>query len=237
MDTLAFVCAMPMELRPLAKRLGLRKEHAVRSGTLGSRAVVAVATGMGTDLATEGTERLLEAFPVDRVLVFGITGAVDDEIPIGAVVRPRLVVDGETGREHHPEQLGEETAHGTMWTTNFVTPPTELPAMVQNGVICLDMETAAIAECCERQGIPWSVHRAISDRATDGSVDEEIFHLSDQDGTPNSRNVIRYVLRHPHRIPRLARMAKGAKLATERAAEAAIAAARTLDRTQPSAEP
>lgn len=228
MDTLAFICAMPMELRPLAKQLGLRTDGGVHSGALDARPVVAIATGMGTDLATRSTSRLLDSVNVDRVLVFGITGAVDDETPIGAMVNPELVVNSETGREHRPEPLGQDTPRGTMWTTNVITPAHELPALRARGVVCLDMETAAIAEVCERRGIPWSVHRAISDRATDGSVDDEVFHLSHQDGTPNPRAIARYFLRHPQRIPRMAKMAKGAKLATERAADAAVAAARSL---------
>lgn len=230
MGTLAFICAMPMELRPLTRRLGLQKTDIggvnVRSGVLGDHTVVAIATGMGTILASQSTERLLEAVTPGRVLVFGITGAVDDEIPIGAIVHPELVVDSETGREHRPEQLGDEAAHGVMWTTNVITPPEELPALRARGVICLDMETAAIAECCARREIPWSVHRAISDRATDGTLDDEVFHLSNQDGTPNPRAVARYLVRHPQRIPQMATLAKGAKLATQRAAEAAITAAR-----------
>jgi nucleoside phosphorylase len=36
------------------------------------------------------------------------------------------------------------------------------------------METAAVAEVCEERGVPWSVVRAISDRASDGSVDAEV---------------------------------------------------------------
>ena len=230
MAALALVCAMPMELRPLVKRLGLQKaEHGgvpVRTGTLDDRPVVALATGMGTTLAAQATDRLLDAVAVDRVLVFGITGAVDDEIAIGALVHPAQVVDGASGRTHRPEALGGEPLQGTMWTTDVITPPGELPALRAQGVICLDMETAAIAECCERRALPWSVHRAISDRATDGSVDDEVFQLSNQDGTPNPRAVARYFLRHPQKLPGMLRMAKGAKLATERSAEAVIAAAR-----------
>ena len=33
--------------------------------------------------------------------------------------------------------------------------------------------------------MPWSVFRAVSDRATDGSVDDEVFRLSRPDGTPD----------------------------------------------------
>ena len=53
--------------------------------------------------------------------------------------------------------------------------------------------------------MPWTVFRAISDRATDGSVDDEVFHLSHQDGTPDPRAVARYLVRHPGRIPGLVR--------------------------------
>jgi len=230
--TIALICAMPMELKPLSKRLGLQKTEVggvpVRSGSLDGHEVVAIATGMGTALATKATERLLGAVTADRVLVFGITGAVDDEIEIGAMVHPELVVNSETGAEYRPEQLTGTPAHGTMWTTNVITPADELPALRAKGVISLDMETAAIAECCERRGIPWSVHRAISDRATDGSVTDEVFKLANQDGTPNPRAIARYFIRRPHRIPAMAKMAKGGRLATERAADAVIAAAGQL---------
>jgi adenosylhomocysteine nucleosidase len=230
--TIALICAMPMELKPLTRRLRLQKTEVagvtVRSGFLGTREVVAIATGMGTALATEATERLLEAVTPEHVLVFGITGAVDDEIEIGAMVHPELVVNSETGAEYRPVQLTDAPARGTMWTTNVITPADELPALRAKGVVSLDMETAAIAECCERRGIPWSVHRAISDRATDGSVTEEIFKLANQDGTPNPRAIARYFVRHPHHIPVMAKMAKGGRLATERATDAVVEAAGQL---------
>lgn len=229
---LAFVCAMPMELRPLAKRLGLHKQVqeglTVRAGALEGRPVIAIATGMGTERGGQRTDELLDAVDVERVLVFGITGAVDDETPIGTVVHPERVVDAGTGREHRPDPIDDALPRGAMWTTDVITPASQLPALRARGVVCLDMETAAMAAVCERHGIPWSVHRAISDRATDGSVDDEVFHLSRQDGTPDPAAVARFLLRHPQRLPGLARMAKGARLATERSADAAIAAARRL---------
>ena len=228
---IAFVCAMPMELRPLTKRLGLTKATLgggpARTGALDGRDVVAVVTGMGTQLATAGIERLLEAVTPVQVLVVGITGAVDDETPIGALVLPERVIDHASGREHAHVLLGPGQVQGAMWTTDVITTADELPALRERGVVSLDMETAAIAHACETGGVPWSVFRAISDRATDGSVDDAVFHLSRQDGTPDPKAVLRYLLRHPNRIPQLARMGKGAKLATERAADAAIAAVRS----------
>lgn len=224
----AFICAMPMELKPLAKRLKLERRKVdgveLHAGTLDGRDVVATVTGMGTALATRETERLLGAITPERVVVFGITGAVENETPIGALMLPEVVVNSETGEEFRPEPLGDGTPSGVMWTTNVITPAHELATLRERGVVALDMETAAIAKCCEARGIPWSVFRVISDRASDGSVIEDVFKLSNQDGTPNIGRVIRYVLRHPHHIPRLATLAKGANLATQRAADAAIAA-------------
>jgi adenosylhomocysteine nucleosidase len=226
---LAFICAMPMELKPLVKKLALRKHRVggveLHSGMLGGRHVVAGVTGMGTKLATAATERLLDAVVVERVIVFGITGAVENETPIGTLILPEVVVDSATGSEHRPEALGGGTPHGKMWTTDVLNTDLDVVAgLREQGVVSLDMETAAIAQSCERRGIPWSVFRVISDRATDGSVDEEVFKLSNQDGTPNPRAIIRYFLKHPQRIPRMMQLAKGATLATKTAADAAIRA-------------
>ncbi len=71
----AFICAMPMELRPLARKLSLHRTQiggvSVSSGTLDGREVVAIVTGMGPKLASEATNRLLDAVSVDRVIVVG----------------------------------------------------------------------------------------------------------------------------------------------------------------------
>ncbi|HTD49991.1 MAG TPA: hypothetical protein VK771_05290, partial [Acidimicrobiia bacterium] len=133
--------------------------------------------------------------------------------------------NSETGREFRPAPLVDATPAGKMWTTNgLTTQSSDLAALRAQGVISLDMETAAIAELCEKRDIPWSVFRVISDRASDGTVDEEVFHLSNQDGTPNPDAIERYIAEHPERVPLLAKMADDANLATNTAVQAAIAA-------------
>ncbi len=233
-NPVAFVVAMPMELAPLVRTLSLEKRSDGGQerwvGRLGRRPVVAIVTGMGTALATAGVERLLDDIEVERVVVVGITGAIHDETPIGTVIRPTVVIDGVTGTGYRPEPLGAVEPAGAMWTSDsLLTDPGTLARLRGDGVVSLDMETAAVAAVCVGRGIPWTVIRAISDRATDGSVDEEVFRLSNQDGTPNPKAVAAFVLRHPGRIPAMARMAKGARLATERAVEAAVAAVSGLD--------
>jgi adenosylhomocysteine nucleosidase len=226
---IAFICAMPMELSPLVKKLDLHKTEIdgveVHRGTLDGRKVVAIVTGMGTKLASEAIERLLDATPVDRVLVVGVAGALDNETPIGTLILPEVVVYSATSAEYRPEPLGGGTPNGKMRTGDELeVDPQVMTELRAGGVVALEMETAVIAESCERRGIPWSVFRAISDRP-DSHVDEEVFRLSNQDGTPNPKAVAAYFAKHPQRIPRMARLAKGAKLATQTAADAAIRAA------------
>jgi nucleoside phosphorylase len=224
---IAFVCAMPMEVSPIVRRLSLKKQRVgevdVHRGSLGQRDVVAIVTGMGTRLATDATTRLLDTVAVDHVVVVGITGAVENVTPIGTLVLPEVVVHSGAGTEHRPHPLGTGTPQGKMWTADeLVTDLDEIARLRAEGVVALDMETAAVATVCEARGIPWSVFRVISDRATDGTVDEEVFGLSNQDGTPNPRAVARYFARHPARLVRMARLARGARLATRTAADAAI---------------
>jgi nucleoside phosphorylase len=226
---IAFICAMPMEIKPLVEKLSLEQrqigDFTVRTGTLQGRPVVATVTGMGTKLATEGTTRLLDAVPAERVVVVGITGAVDDVTPIGTMILPEVVVDSATGVEHRPSPLGKGTPRGRMWTGDkLLTDLAVISRLRAEGVVSLDMETAAIARVCEARGIPWSVFRVISDRATDGMITEEVFQLSHMDGTPNKQAIARYFVKHPASLPRMARMAKNAKLAAETAADAAIRA-------------
>jgi adenosylhomocysteine nucleosidase len=220
---------MPMELRPLQRRLSLQKTRVegvtLYTGRLGEREVVAIVTGMGTALARRGVERLLGAVEVERVVVVGITGAVDNVTPIGTLVVPEAVVDSATGVEHRPEPLGGAVPHGKMWTGDTLITQLDVIADLRSrGVVSLDMETAIIGEVCERRGVAWSVFRVISDRATDGSINEEVFHLSHQDGKPDTKAVVRYFLRHPFRIPRMLRLARGANMGAARAAEEAIRA-------------
>ena len=234
----AFVCAMPLEFIPLKRKLSLEKtvigSLKVYAGSLDDRPVVAIVTGIGSVLAAERVERLIEAIDVEHVVVVGVTGAVDNETPIGTLVLPAVVVNGATGAEYRPNRLGGGNPKGKMWTSDeLITDHDVIVRMRASGVISLDMETAAIAETCERRNIPWSVFRAISDRATDLSLDDEVFHLINRDGTYNVKRIGTFFVKHPGRLPALARMAKDAKLAAENAAAAAVNAVSQSSRPSP----
>jgi adenosylhomocysteine nucleosidase len=215
-----------MELRPLRRRLRLHKTGLGYAGRIGERPVVAVVSGMGTSLARAATVRLLDAVDVEWVIVVGIAGAIDNQTPIGTLVLPQLVVNGADGSELRPAPLRAglgNMARGKLWTSDeLLLDPALHVDLRADGVLALDMETAAVAKVCDERGVPWSVVRAISDRAGDGSVDAEIVGLSHPNGRPNFSAVIRYLVRHPGALPRLLHLANGANLAARRAADAAI---------------
>lgn len=235
-QAVGFLFAMPVEAKPLVKRLGLRKEPGTDGlrrfvGALDSTPVVAVVSGMGTELAARATTQLLDdpEHDITRVVVVGITGGVEDETPIGTLIRPEIVIDSASLIELRPAQIGEDLPlpRGALWTTDAMTSPQEVAELHERGIVGLDMETAAVGRVCDERGVPWSVFRVISDQPGD-EVDDEVFGLSNLDGTPNLGNIASYVLRHPNRVPRLAKMGQNVKLATEKAVEVAVAAVASL---------
>jgi len=228
MTRVGLLAPMRQELAPLVRKLSLRRadaDGALYLGTAGRVEVVATTTGIGTRAASRASEQLLDATKLDHVMVVGIAGGVDAEQPIGALIAPELVVDGVTGREYRPVQLGATPPHGRLLTWDrLVTRLDEAAQLKQSGVVGLDMETAAVAAVCERRGCPWSVYRAISDRVTDETTDPAVLALAGPDGSGDPWAVARYLLARPWRIVRLARLARGTLRAANAAADAAIAA-------------
>jgi adenosylhomocysteine nucleosidase len=222
---IAFVCAMPMELQALRRLVRLRKTRLGYAGRIGDHQVVGTVTGIGIASARAATIRLLDAVDVEWVIVVGIAGAIGNQIPIGTLVLPQLVVNGADGSAYRPTPLRVGTPYGKLWTTDeLLLDPVRHADLRVDGVVALDMETAAVAKVCDERGVAWSVVRAISDRASDGTVDTEILGLMHPDGRRNFPAAARYLVRHPGALPRLLELAGGAKLASRRAAEAAIKA-------------
>jgi adenosylhomocysteine nucleosidase len=221
----AVLTPMRQELAPLVRPLGLRGDGALLAGALGRLEVLAAVTGIGTRAAARTAERVLGTGGVDHLIVVGIAGGIGRSVAIGDLVVPELVLDRTTGAGHRPALLGEVAPRGRLLTSDgLLADPREAARLELEGVIAVDMETAAIAAICEQRGCPWSVFRGISDRADDGSVDEGILELAGTDGRGSPLAVARFVLARPWRVPQLARLARGLHAATRVAARAAVRA-------------
>ena len=221
----AIMAPMRQELAPIVTAFALTKSTAdgpVRySGTVGTTEVVAATTGIGTAGARRATEAVLDATAVDHVMVVGIAGGVGPTVRIGALVYPEVVVDKSTGTEYRPAHLGDPQVRGRLVTSDdFLIEPGAVEQMTAAGVVALDMETSAVAAVCESRGCAWSVIRAISDMATD-HPDDAVLALAKPDGSPNGPAIAKFLLTKPWRIPQLAKLQQGAKLAAMNAAQAA----------------
>jgi nucleoside phosphorylase len=224
---------MPSELRPLIRLLSLKPP---RSGdrrllrcTLGSLEVVATTTGIGTRAASEAAERLLASTPIQHVIVVGIAGGIGPGIRLGDLVVPEVVIDRSSGVEYRPSTIGDTVPQGILATSDEVLiDPAEAARLESQGVLAVDMETAAIASVCERRRCRWSVFRAISDLVGDGLIDQDMLALAGPDGEPHLPALMRFVLTKPTRLPDLARLGRGLSLAANAAASAAVRAVRTM---------
>jgi len=220
---------MPSELRPLVAPLGLRRSRegglALHRGSLAGTEVVAALAGVGLRAAAARAERLIDAVAPERLVVVGIAGGIGPSMAVGDLVVPEQVERLATGRRFRPAPFGEHPPRGVLASSDaLLESPVDAARLGERGIVAIDMETAAVAEACERRGCPWSVFRAVSDRADDGSTDAAVLGLIDAEGRPIPAAVARFLVRRPQRIPQLVRLARGSRAATRAAAGAAIAA-------------
>ena len=220
---------MPSELRPVVKAFGLEKgrsgELEGHVGTAGAHDVVATTTGIGIDLATQAANRMIDKGEVDHVVVVGIAGGLGPTAPVGALIIPEAVEDWPDGTPHQPAPLGRLTAKGIIVSSDeYGYDPEVITAMLDRGVVAVDMETVAVAKVCVERGVPWSAVRAISDPAEGPTVDPAVLTLVKPDGTPDMGKSLRYMLSHPRRIPGLLAMGRDATAAAKLAAQTAARA-------------
>jgi adenosylhomocysteine nucleosidase len=220
---------MPSELRPVVKAFGLRPGRSGdldgHVGTVGAAEVVATTTGIGLERGAAATRRLLDGTDIDHVVVVGIAGGIGPSVGIADVVVPEVVTGWPDRAGHQPAPLGGLEPRGEIVSSDeYGYPPETIAAFIDSGVVAVDMETVAVAGLCAERGVPWSTVRAISDRADDDTVDEAVLDLAKPDGSPDVGASVRYLLRHPGRLPRLARLARDATAAASAAARTAARA-------------
>jgi adenosylhomocysteine nucleosidase len=219
MKRVALLAPMTHELAPLVARLGLRRDGAWHRGAAGGVEVAATLIGIGPRLAHEGTERVLAGGGFDRVVVVGIAGGVGAS-RIGDLVVPERVVDLASGASFVHRPLGDAPARGTLVTAEgLLTDPAFFAGLAAEGVLAIDMETAAVAAACEAHGLPWSAIRAISDIAGDPVIDPAVFGLAGADGRTSPARFLRFALAKPRRLLALPRLARGMHLAMRTATE------------------
>jgi adenosylhomocysteine nucleosidase len=228
---------MRIELDPLVRLFDLRADDdrdRVYRGAVGDVAVTAALTDIGMGPAKKAARRALDE-EADCVVVCGVAGGVGDSVDIAELIVPETVIDRSTGRGYRPmppaagSPAGASAPRGSISCgDDLITDPDVLGAMASQGIVAVDMETAAVAAVCHDAGIPWTVFRSISDHAAAGLVDEALFAMTGPDGRSDPAAIARYLDEDPSRRDRLARLASDTARATEVAAAATLAFCRSL---------
>lgn len=222
---------MKVELQPIVDQLALEDEGDGTSyrGRSGDVEVVAMLTNIGMAAGAEAARRVLER-DVDWVMVVGVAGGVDHQgITIGDVVVPESVFDRATGRTFRPTPVGDIAPRGIVSCgDDLITDPETIGKMEKDGVVAVEMESAAVAPVCEDAGVPWSVFRGISDFADAGLVDAALFAMTNADGSADPDAMKRYLAENPERAKVLVQLGHDTTLAVNAAAAAAIRACAAL---------
>ena len=128
---------------------------------------------MGPALARQAATKALSAGAIDHVMVVGIAGGLDPELPVGSLFVPSRVQLYPDGPEYATHPLPSRQADGGLMTTDGLFEDEDVwRPILQRGFGAVDMEAAGVAEVCEAAGVPWSIYRGISDRPDEHIVDQ-----------------------------------------------------------------
>lgn len=223
----AILAPMRPELKAVVKAGGLTRTSNgtvfSHQGSIGDWSVSAGIIGMGPVMAREATERMLATGPFDHVMVVGIAGGLDPTLPVGSLIVPSRVRLHPDGPVHTTRPLPSRVPDGGLMTTIGLFSDDEIwQPILASGYGAVDMEASGVGDACESANVDWSVYRGISDRPDEHIVDQGVFALSKEDGSPDFMAVAKYVARDPRRVKALAHLNRCMGVAAKVAAEAAF---------------
>jgi nucleoside phosphorylase len=230
---------MPLEMHAIVTAFGLTRggegKGAPWTGRLGDSDVTAVHIGMGPPLTRVATARLFEASDaghrsVDHVMIAGICGGLDPDLPVGTLVNPQTIIDHTSGATYRHTPPGDALQAGVLVTTEGATLDHALSQRFrEQGCLGVDMESSAVAEVCLAHGCPWSVYRCIGDRFFDGLLDARIVALTNADGSGKMDEIAQLIAAEPELATNLEQLSRDSTWAARLAAEAAVRGCLALD--------
>ena len=230
---------MPLEMHAIVTAFGLSPvgdpKREPWTGILGDSHVTAIHIGMGPPLTRVATSRLFDeatiaSAPVEHVMIAGICGGLDPDLPVGTLLNPEVVKYHTSGATYRHTPPGDVPQAGVLITSEGVNLDAELSARFRvEGCLGVDMESSAVAEVCEARGCAWSVYRCIGDRHFDGLLDQRLLALTNPDGSGDTVAIQRLIADEPELAAKLERLSQDTTRAARLAAEAAVRGCLALD--------
>jgi adenosylhomocysteine nucleosidase len=192
-------------LQPAARTAGGAAVHTLPDGTL------LVISGMGYEAAAQAALALVAA-GASGLLSFGLAGALDPALQVGAVLLPQAVTDG-AGRVHRTcdpwrERLAARQGAGTdthrltmdgallSLPQPLATTRSKSQARARTGAVAVDMESFAIAQIAHQHGVRFAVARVVVDTAAD-SLPQAVIQATGPRGEVNYPRLLSGLLRRP----------------------------------------
>lgn len=193
--------------------LGIVTGMASEARIFGSDALT-VSAGGDPHATRDGIANLI-ARGADRLVSFGIAGALDPALEPGDLVIGGAVCTTDGGRYPVDQKwLTHLVTHLTEARVADVAGSTEIAATAaakamlhrDSGAACVDQESHWVAEAAHADRLPFIVVRAIADRAADTLPPAVLVGL-DTRGNPRTGAVLGALLRDPTQLPGLIRVA------------------------------
>lgn len=185
------------------------------SGTLDGRRVLLVATGDGAQNARRGIALLFDRFPVDRMVVLGVCGALTGGLAPETLVVARSVRCLEGSPVWSDPRASALASDLDVAGADLVTCPRLLSTPEEKrdvvtrtalaGAAVADQETAFYVAAAERASIPWSAVRAVSD-ALDDSLPALLTCCVGESGALSRWQVAAKLALRPAALPALLRL-------------------------------
>jgi len=212
------VAALPEEIRPLQQRL--QRTRRIRlgkgkglQGVLGTRGIVTMATGDGSERARHGLMDLLTYVELEAVFAIGIAGGLSADLEVGDVVVASQVMNG-TGEVPSPDRHWlakalaiEGVTNGSVYShSEIAIDPVGKQRLWQltgsKAAQVVDLESASYARAAAAQQVPFLAMRAVSDSSEEAlPLDFNRFRKSD--GSSDRVGVSWHAMRHPSIVPEL----------------------------------
>lgn len=237
-NTILLIAAIAEELMATVHQLGLKKEGEVYTGQLGTKHIIAALIGPGATNAKTATNRLVDQFTPDAVILFGLAGGLDPRFPEGTVLPITWVID-ERGWAIHldhdvesnidspyaqatvklSDERQRQTTEQSLVTLDRLADTVATKRQLFEHYRCsaADMETFHVAHSLAQKGIPLVILRAIGDPA-DMALPAATINWIKPDGHTNVLAVLRHLLIHPWRTFTLIRLGKNTRLAAQQLA-------------------
>lgn len=161
MCKVAIVAALEREVRPLVRQWHFSaKEYGERRFRFYEKNdVVLVCGGIGAQAARRAAEAVIALCAPEVIYSVGFAGAVDSELKVADLVRPRRVVNAGDG-----SSVSLDGGEGVLVSFASVASPGQKAKLRESyGANAVDMEAAAVARAAEARGIKFAAVKVISD--------------------------------------------------------------------------